>query len=642
VASGLTRTLLAASEHPRRDLAPAAPDSREHALRVDHVVFAEAGARLVLPAVVNLGVSRLRTPFALMGADSRRLPPASAPSSLAAEVHDVALALGMHVSRPGSGRIEAVYAERFAAPGRVAASAGEPAAAAGALGTLVLPCGELELAALLAGAPRFLPECAVLSIRLRGSPAPFVSGQDVACEIARRLGPRGAGGRFVEFSGAGVASLTMADRMILAGTADEWGAAAALFPTDDVTRAWLRARGRESDWKKIEADEGGEDARLDVDLGTIEPQFAELGRPETARLVPAGRGPEVRRVVIGPCASGADLLRLAQWVRGRELHPATTLTLLPGSRERLEAAAHGGELQHLLAQGAEIVTGGPSRWSAPAAGEIETGLCYGVRPSDLDAVRTRWWAASLECCAAGALTGRLTDPRTVVPAGAPVWEPESVSAGDAWVLRPWAEREGALPSTSGLPAVPAGEPLSGPVRGVALLRSGDGTSIDDVLPWGARIAPFAGDIATLKAHAFGALDPGFTRRALAHGGGFVLAGESLGRGGSREQAALVLVALGVRAVIARSWDPRFRRQLLAAGSLALTFGRPADRDGFAAGDELELPTVPHGLEPGRPLVLRNLTRGTQFDVRHDLDARAIAIARAGGLLRFAAGFRAEA
>ncbi|HEY2956210.1 MAG TPA: aconitase family protein [Candidatus Eisenbacteria bacterium] len=641
MASGLTRTLLAAFQHPRRDLAPASPDAGEHVLRVDHVVFAEAGARLVLPALLTLGVTRLEAPFALMGTDPRRLPPSSSPSSLGAEMHDAALGLGMHVSRPGSGRIEAVYVERFASPGRLAAAAGEPVAVAGALGTLVLECGELELAAVLAGAPRFLPEALVLGIRLRGSPAPFVSGQDVACEIARRLAPRGAGGRFVDFSGPGVASLTMADRMILAGTASEWGAAAALFPTDDVTRAWLRARGRESDWKKIETDETGEDARLDIDLGAIEPQFADLGRPETARHVPAGRGPEVRRVVIGPCANAADLLRLAQWVRGRELHPGTALTLLPGSRERLEAAAHGGELQHLTSQGAEIVSGGPSRWAPAATGDYENGLCYGVRPSDLEASRTRWWAASLECCAAGALTGRLTDPRTVVLAGAPVWEPESVTGSESWVLRPLAGGDGAPPSRSGLPVAPAGRPLAGPVRGVTLLAGGDGTSIDDVLPWGARIAPFAGDIEALRVHAFEALDPGFARRALAHGGGFVLAGEGLGRGGSREQAALALVALGVRAAIARSWDPVFRRQLRDAGALALSFGRAADLEGFAAGDELELPTLPHGLEPGRPLVLRNLTRGTQFDVRHDLDARGIAIARAGGLLRFAAQYRAE-
>jgi aconitate hydratase len=162
-----------------------------------------------------------------------------------------------------------------------------------------------------------------------------------------------------------------------------------------------------------------------------------------------------------------------------------------------------------------------------------------------------------------------------------------------------------------------------------------------VLPWGARIAPRAGDIEALRAHAFETLDPEFARRALASGGGFVLAGKGLGRGPQREQAGLVLVALGVRAVIARSWDPGFRRRLLAAGVLPLTFARAADLDAFAAGDELELPTLPHGLEPGRPLVVRNLTHGTQLDVRHDLDARSIAIAKSGGLLRYAAAFRKE-
>jgi aconitate hydratase len=186
-----------------------------------------------------------------------------------------------------------------------------------------------------------------------------------------------------------------------------------------------------------------------------------------------------------------------------------------------------------------------------------------------------------------------------------------------------------------------GEPLAGAVRGLVLLRCGDAVTTEQVLPWGARIAPLAGDIAALRAHAFETIEPGFARRALANGGGFLLAGAGFGGGAQREQAALVLVALGVRAVIARSWDPGFRRRLLDAGALPLTFGRAADLESIAAGDELELPTLPHGLEPGRPLAVRNLTHGTQLDVRHDLDARAIALAKSGGLLRYAAEFRAE-
>ena len=614
-------------------------DAHEHALRVGHAVFAEAGARLVLPALRTLGIPRVRVALALMGGDPRRLPPASAPSSLAVEAHAAARDLGIHVLRPGSGRLEAVYVDGFAAPGRAVASAGESVAAAGALGTLVLGSCELELAAILAGAPRFVRDDAVLGIRLRGSPAPYVTGQDVAFEIARRLAPGGAGGRLVEFAGPGVASLSIPDRMIVCGTSAEWGAAAAVFPADEVTRAWLAARGRPSDWRKSEAGEGGADEWLDLDLGEIEPQFAELGRPETARPLAGVTGTEVRHVRIGPGAAASDLMKLAQWLRGRELPNGISLTIAPGSRERLETAERAGGLQDLVAQGAVVEADGGSRMGG--AGESGAGLCFGERAADLDGARTRWWAASLESCAAAALTGRLSDPRRVVVASAPPGEPELLVGGEAWVLAPRAESEPGAASGAGLPAVPAGEPLTGAVRGLVLLRCGDGVTTEHVLPWGARIAPLASDIAALRAHAFETLDPEFARRALASGGGFVLAGQGLGGGPQREQAGLVLVALGVRAVIARSWDPGFRRRLLAAGSLPLTFARAADLDAFAAGDELELPTLPHGLEAGRPLVVRNLTHGTQLDVRHDLDARSIAIAKSGGLLRYAAEFREE-
>jgi len=269
----------------------------------------------------------------------------------------------------------------------------------------------------------------------------------------------------------------------------------------------------------------------------------------------------------------------------------------------------------------------------------EPGTLY-VMEADEDSVeaeiedgRIRWWAASLESCAAAALSGRLSDPRRVL-ATVQVEEPEPLIGLDAGVLG--ARGEGEAPSSATLPAVPCGEPFAGPVRGRVLLRCGDGTGTEHILPWGARVAPLAGDILALRAHAFATLDPGFARRALASAGGFVVAGEGCGAGARREPAALVLVALGVRAVIARSFDPVFRRRLLEAGALPLAFARGTDLDAFTAGDEIELPTLPHGLEPGRPLVVRNLTRGTQLDVRHELDARAIAIAQCGGLLNYAA------
>jgi aconitate hydratase len=313
-------------------------------------------------------------------------------------------------------------------------------------------------------------------------------------------------------------------------------------------------------------------------------------------------------------------------------------TIAPGSRERLDAAERAGGLRELVALGARIET---DLGRNGAAEGTAMGVCFGTRPAEVEGSRTRWWSASLETCAAAALSGMLTDPRRVLTTDAKIVEPELLVGGQAWVLAPRAERAPADAAASGLPAVPLGEPLAGPVRGLVLLRCADGTTTDQVLPWGARIAPLAGDIVSLSDHAFATLDPEFARRARASGGGFVLAGAGFGRGAHPEQAALVLVALGVRAVIARSWEPAFQRRLLDAGVLPLTFARAADLESLAAGDELELPALPHGLEPSRPLVVRNLTHGTQLDVRHELDARAVAVARSGGLLRYAAEFRDE-
>jgi aconitate hydratase len=631
VSASLSESLLEA--HAAR---PAGPPVEGHGfVRADHAVIAERAARLVLPALGRFPGARARLPLALLAADAAHPPGGLDAGGAIADVREVARALGITVVPPGLGRGEALYVDRFAAPGRLVATAGEPLAAAGALGALALECGELEMAALLAGGTLHVARGDVAHVVLRGALPPWVSGFDVVLAVAGRLAAAGMAGRIVEIGGPGVEALSMADRVAITVAAAELGWPATLFPSDEVTHRYLRARGRDSDWKRIERDpQAGPGRAIELDLEATEPQVVESRGAGEIRSLGGVTGPAIARVLIGPAALPEDLARVAALLEGGAIHPGTKLVLMAGSRERMERPEAREALATLRGAGAEVVEGGVLPALPGGAGEF--GLAFGARAADLSDDRTRWHLASPECCAAALRSGRLCDPRTTStpprrPAPSEV-EPPTPPALLAALPEAAVADAAARALAPGFPVAP---PLDGPVRGVVLLKAGDHVSGDDILPWGAKLAPIAGDLFALGDYAFASLDPGFAARARVHGGGIVVCGDGLGARVRHPQVALVCVALGIRVILARSWDGDYRRALILAGVLPLRFARPADDERIAAGDELELPTLPEGLVPWQPIVVRNLTRGTQLVALHDLDPREIAIALAGGLLPFA-------
>jgi aconitate hydratase len=411
---------------------------------------------------------------------------------------------------------------------------------------------------------------------------------------------------------------------------------AVVFPADETTRRFLKSQGREADWKACEA---GEEVRFDadrlVDLNTIEPLIAPVEDLAGARAVRHAMGVAVRRVLIGSGASLADLARLARMMAGRGVHDGTELVVIPGSRQTLDTAAQNGVLQAITAGGARVLGAGLPSDPASAAGLNVTGLCYAARAEERTGRRTAWYVASLESCAAAALAGRIVDPREVDAEFRRDEEPETYALDHSHILGPLAATEpGAGGADSGgLRPLPAPVPLEGPLRGAVLLKLGDHVTTQHILPWGATTEPLIADVGSLAARAFARVDGDFVRRARAHGGGFAMAGRDLGSGDRAELAAIVVTALKVRAVLARSFDPQFRELLVHAGVLPLRLRTEHDWQGITAGDELEIPGLPETLEVGKPLVVRNLTRGTQHTLAHDLDGHGIALVRAGGVLR---------
>jgi aconitate hydratase len=627
----LTRRLIEAHRlDPESAGLPLGAES-EIALKPDHVVLGEAASTVVVPAFESLGLPRVAVPVAMVCADRHSAAVAFKQTVDLHQLQEWARRRGVWFSRPGNGSPDLVHRQRHAAPGRLMIAAGTTPPTCGAVSMLGLGSGELEVAAALGGSPIYRAQLAVLGVRLFGTLGPWACGQDVGLELLHRLGPEGAAGAIIEYGGPGLASLGMADRFSLAALGSVLRAAASLFPSDDVTRAYLAAQGRDTDWKRLEAEEGAEvDRTLDLDLSLIEPLVSPFEDPAGLRPAHGWDGVAVGQVMIGPRASFADLALAARMLATRPVAEGVHLMVVPGSRQIEETAARDGITEVLVRAGARVSDG----TALPAADGKAAGMCFGVRPDQLPAGRVRWHLGGPGCCTAAAMTGRICDPRALEVEFERHLEPARYASDPPWLVEPSFDPPG--PDGTPRPRFPHSEPLEAGLRGTVLIRVGDSVGTDQILPWGARMAPLVGDLGALADHAFATSDAEFAARARARPGGFVVAGRDFGSGVPRLYAALALLDLGVRATLALSYAPAFRDHLVQSGILPLCFTNEADPQGAAPGDELEIPGLGESLEVGRALTVRNLTQGVQYAIRHDLGPLECGIARAGGRVAWAA------
>jgi aconitate hydratase len=623
VPGGLTEQIL--EQHQASRASARGETSRR--LAADHVLLDGLAGRIAIGAFASLGLPVRRAvglacldePF---GIGSASLPDLGA-------IAEAARRAGCHLAPAGRGECDLLYRERFAAPGKLAFAAGDGAPSAGALGTLVLGVDALEAAAALAGAPLFVADPEWFAVRVEGGLLPGVTGTDVALAIAARL-PADACAPIVEITGRGVANLAMADRLAIASQASLLGASAVLFPADERTRQALAAERREADWKPFEAAASASlDPVMTLDLETIEPLMAPDEDRMGARPVRHAMGMPVSRVVVGSYATLADLARLASLVGERRVHHATELVWVPGSPRLLQSAEASGVSAALERAGARLSAGSLPSDVGLVSSPIGTGLFTASRGEHRAGRRTAWSAASLETCAAAALAGCLVDPRELDRTTSAAFESRALEA--ARLLEPESASSASIGDGAGSRGW-TGKALDRPLRGAVLLECGDRVGADRILPLGARQEKRLQDLVALSEFAFAPLDAEFAGHARRQGGGFVTAGRDFGTGEPGELAAVVLAALGVRAVIARSYAPGFVRRLTHAGVLAAEFRHERDEREIGRGDELEIPGLPGALEPGKPLTVRNLTRGSQYTVAHRLDVRGIDWLRAGGLL----------
>lgn len=614
---------------------------QEIALKIDQTLTQDATGTMAWLEFEAMGIPRVRTEKSVSYVDHNTLQPDNLNADDHRFLQTIATKYGAYFSRPGNGICHQVHLERFAAPGKTLLGSDSHTPTAGGAGMLAIGAGGLDVAVAMGGGPFYLTMPRIVGVRLTGQLGPWVSARDVILELLRRLSVKGGVGKIIEYYGPGVATLSVPERATICNMGAELGATTSLFPSDEVTRAFLEAQERGEDWRPLAADpDAVYDEIIELDLGALEPLIAQPSSPDNVVPVREVAGTPVAQVFIGACVNSSyeDLMTAAAVLRGKTVHPNVSLCIAPGSKQVYTMIAQNGALADLIAAGARIL-------------ESACGPCVGVGqapPTGSVSVRTstrnfkgrsgtpddQVYLASPATAAATALYGAITDPRAL--GAAPVIaRPERYAVNDNMILPP-AEDPEAVEIIRGpnIKPLPEFRPLPDTLRGRVLIKVGDNITTDDILPAGAKVLPLRSNLPAISEYTFHRVDPEFVRRAKEWGGGFIVGGTNYGQGSSREHAALAPMYLGVKAVVARSFARIHHANLVNMGILPLTFADGAAYDALEQGDEWEIAEVRAALRTGKPLTVHNLTRGAAFEATYSLTSRQVEIVLAGGLLNY--------
>lgn len=615
----------------------------EIGLRVEQTLTQDALGMLTYMAFEQMGLPRIRTELSVSYLDHNMAYLDYRNPDDHAYLRGIAKRYGIYLSEAGNGICHVVHLSRFAIPGKLVVGTDSHTPCAGAAGMLGIGAGGLEVAAVMAGQPLRLRCPRVIRVELTGRLGPGVNAKDAALVLVGQLKVKGGLGAVLEYTGAGLQDLTVPQRMTLANMGAEVGATSSLFPSDEQTRTFFRAQGREEDWLPLSADA---DARYDetifCDLSQIVPMVALPHQPD--RVVPVTQAGSIKvdQVFIGSCTNSSytDLTRAAAILKGHTVAEGVSLVVTPGTRQSYALLLQNGAIESFVQAGARILECG----CGPCVGlgqAVRTGG-VSVRTSNRNfkgrcgTEDSSVYLVSPETAAATAVLGRLAtveDPK-LHQVLASISEPERYG-GDDRMLRPPTAGEEQVEILRGpnIQPIPMKEPLQDRLEAKVVIRLGDNVSTDEIAPAGARNVSMRSNIPAVSRSTFSRLDPSFADRALQYGQSMIIAGENYGQGSSREHAALMPMFLGVQAVLAKSFARIHRTNLINFGILPLVFQDPADWKGLEQGDSLELVDVWKGLDQGR-LLVRNQTHGAQFTVELDISPYERELLLSGGLLRY--------
>ena len=557
-------------------------------------------------------------------------------------IQSAAAKYGLVFSKPGGGICHQVQLEQFAAPGKTLVGSDSHTPTAGGLGALAIGAGGLDVAVAMASGFYFLKVPKVLNVRLSGKLKPGVNAKDVILAILGKKTVKGGTGYIVEYSGDGVKNLSVTDRATICNMGAELGATTSVFPSDEVTRTFLKRHGREEVYVPLAATEDAVyDEVLDIDLSDIKPAVAKPHLPDQYERVKDLGKVKVDQVAIGSCTNSSytDMMKVAQILKGKKVHKDVSLVISPGSATILEALSKNGALAIMIEAGARILESacGPciGMGQAPKSGAVSLrsfNRNFKGRSGTKDA---KIYLAGPETCAASAIAGYITVPDEVTA----VEEPDHYDHATNYLIYPKekAERPKDVKMGPNIKPFPMARPLEDAFEKIILLKASDNVTTDDICPSTAKLLPYRSNIPELSKHAFSTLVDDFKARAEKHDGGIVVGGDNYGQGSSREHAALLPLYLGVKAIVAKSFARIHRSNLINMGILPLVFKNPADYDKLVEGESVAMKDLKASVESGEFILTAG---GSDIELVGDFSEREKAMLLEGGYLNYTKNRRA--
>ena len=616
---------------------------KEIGLKIDQTLTQDATGTMAYLQFEAMGIDRVKTELSVAYIDHNTLQAGFENADDHRYIQTVTRKHGIRFSRPGNGICHQVHLERFSKPGKTLIGSDSHTPTAGGIGMLGMGAGGLDVAVAMGGGTYYITMPKMIKINLVGALSDYVGAKDVILEVLRILGVKGGVGAIVEYSGEGVKTLSVPQRATITNMGAELGATSSIFPSDDVTREFLKAEGREEDFIEISSDLDAKfDAEYTVDLSKLQPLAACPHSPDNVKAVAELSGMKINQVCIGSCTNSSmqDMLTVAAMLKGKTVHPDVSLSISPGSKQVYTMLAECGALADLINAGARIL-------------ECACGPCIGMGFSPKSAgvsLRTfnrnflarsgtadaQVYLVSPETAAASAITGVFTDP-TMFGVAPKVQMPTAFKINDNLIEMPIeAEKMNEVVVERGpnIKPIPVGKSPDEDLSCELILKVGDDITTDHIMPAGTKVLPYRSNVPKLSEFCFTVCDKDFPERAKAKGGGVILGGANYGQGSSREHAALVPLYLGIKAVIAKSFARIHVANLINFGIVPMTLVNPDDYDKFNEGDELLIQGFKEAVVGSEEAVLVNKTTGATAKLCLQFTARQREMLLAGGCLNY--------
>jgi len=615
----------------------------EIALRIDQTLTQDATGTMAYLEFESIGIERVRTKLSVAYIDHNTLQSGFENADDHRYIQSVAKKYGIRFSRPGNGICHQVHLERFGVPGMTLIGSDSHTPTAGGIGMLAMGAGGLNVAVAMGGGEYYIKMPKMFKVNLTGKLQPWVSAKDVSLEILRILSVKGGVGAIIEWGGEGIKTLSVPERATITNMGTELGATTSIFPSDEITKAFLEAQGRGDCYVPLESDpDAVYDRIIDINLSELKPLLACPHSPDNIKSAEELKNVKVDQVCIGSCTNSSlrDMLRVAKMLKGKKIDDSVSLSVSPGSKQVLSMLADCGALSDILASGARVL-------------ECACGPCIGMGFSPNSAgvsLRTfnrnfegrsgtkdaQVYLVSPEVAVASALTGYITDPRTL-GAYEEIEMPDAFKIDDSAVVMPASPEEAKDVKVLRGPNIkpfPETHPLENKITANLTLKVGDNITTDHIMPAGAKILPYRSNIPFLSKFCFAVCDENFATRAQKFKSNIVVGGSNYGQGSSREHAALVPLYLGVKAVIAKSFARIHTDNLINAGILPLTFADPDDYDKLNQDDTLVLDNLYDGMKSGK-ITLK--VRDMEIPLEYNYTDRQTEIIKKGGLLAYTKG-----